>query len=110
MSRTLRGSPYYIRNRIREALGAATPAEPARFVFEGREVEGWRVAVSPFAQDRNRDRLREHAEKRYELTFSDAVPGRLYELRTSTPGADGAPPAGERLAFERALPPAGGAR
>jgi hypothetical protein len=110
MSRTLRGSPYYIRNRIREALGAATPAEPARFVFEGREVEGWRAAVSPFAQDRNRDRLREHADKRYEFTLSDAVPGGLYEVRTSRPGADGAPPAGERLAFERALPPAGDAR
>jgi hypothetical protein len=102
MSRTLRGSPYYIRNRIREALGAATLAEPARFAFDGREIEGWRVTVSPFGHDRNREKLREHAGKRYEFTLSDAVPGRLYELRTSTPAVDGAPPAGERLAFERA--------
>ena len=104
MSRTLRGSPHYIRNRIREALGAATLAEPARFVFDGREIEGWRVTVSPFGQDRNRDKLREHAGKRYQFTLSDAVPGRLYELRTSTPGADGAPPTGVLLTFDRVQP------
>lgn len=104
MSRTLRGSPHYIRNRIREALGASMLAEPARFVFEGREIEGWRVTVSPFGQDRNRDRLREHAGKRYQFTLSEAVPGRLYELRTSTPGSDGAPPTGVLLTFDRAQP------
>jgi hypothetical protein len=105
MSRALHGSPYYIRNRVREALGAATPAEPARFPFEGREVDGWRVAVSPFAQDRNRDKLREHAAKRYEFTLSDAVPGGVFEVRLVTPGADGAPLIEDRLAFERSQAP-----
>jgi hypothetical protein len=105
MSRALRGSPYYIRNRVREALGAATPAEPARFTFKGREVEGWRVAVSPFAQDRNRDKLREHAAKRYEFTLSDAVPGGVFEVRLVTPGADGAALIEDRLAFERSQAP-----
>jgi hypothetical protein len=106
MSRILRGSPYYIRNRIREALGETTLAEPARFTFEGREIEGWRVAVSPFAQDRNRDKLREYSAKRYEY----AVPGGVYELRTSKPGGDGAPLIEDRLVFERSQPTRGNAR
>jgi hypothetical protein len=110
MSRTLHGSPYYLRNRIREALGETTLAEPARFTFEGREVEGWRVAVSPFAQDRNRDKLREYAAKRYEFTLSNSVPGRLYEIHMVTPGADGAPLVEDRLTFERSQPPRGDAR
>jgi hypothetical protein len=110
MSRSLRGSPYYIRNRIREALGETTIAEPARFTFQGRVVEGWRVAVTPFAQDRNRDRLREHAARRYEFTLSDAVPGSLYEMRMTTPNSDGTPLLEERLAFERMQPPEGEAR
>jgi hypothetical protein len=110
MSRTLHGSPYYLRNRIREALGQTTLAEPARFTFEGREIEGWRVVVSPFAQDRNRDKLREYAAKRYEFTLSDTVPGRLYGIRMVTPGADGAPLVEDRLTFERSQPPGGDAR
>jgi hypothetical protein len=110
MSRTLHGSPYYIRNRIREALGEATLAEPARFTFGGREVEGWRVVVTPFAQDRNRDKLREYAAKRYEFTLSGAVPGGLYEMRIKTPKGDSAALVEDHLAFERSQPSQGNAR
>lgn len=105
MAKALRGSPYYLRNRIREALGEATLAEPARLSFEGREVEGWRIAVTPFEADRNRDKLREFAAKRYEFALSDAVPGRLLEMRATTRRADGTLLAEERLAFRRSLPP-----
>ncbi len=109
MSRILRGSPYYIRNRIREALGEATP-EPARFAYGGREVAGWRIVVTPFAQDRHRDKLREYAAKRYDIIVSDAVPGTLYEIRTTTPGPDGVALAEDRLSFERSQPAHGEAR
>jgi hypothetical protein len=107
MSRLLRGSPYYLRNRIREALGETTRAEPARLGFAGRQVEGWRVAVTPFAQDRHRDKLGAYAAKRYEFTLSDAVPGGVYEMRLVTPDTNGAPLVEDRLAFERAQPPKG---
>jgi hypothetical protein len=110
MSRILRGSPYYLRNRIREALGESTLAEPARFTFAGRKVEGWRVAVSPFAQDRNRDKLCEYVGKRYEFILSEAVPGGLYAMRMVTPGTDGAALVEDSLAFEGAQYPRGDAR
>ena len=105
MAVALRGSPYYLRNRIREALGEATVAESARLLFEGREVDGWRVAVSPFESDRNRDKLREFAVKRYEFTLSDAVPGRLLEMRAVTRRGDGTLLVEDRLAFRRLLAP-----
>ena len=110
MSQMLHGSPYYIRNRIRDALGEVTLAEPARFTFGSREVEGWRVAVHPFAQDRNRDKLRAYAAKHYEFILSDAVPGGLYEMRMVTPNADGAALVEDRLAFERSQPSQGDSR
>jgi hypothetical protein len=66
--------------------------------------------VSPFAQDRNRDKLREYSAKRYEFTVSNAVPGGVYELRTSKPGGDGAPLIEDRLVFERSQPTRGNAR
>ena len=110
MSRILHGSPFYLRNRIRESLGEATIAEPVRFSLNGREVEGCRIAVSPFAQDRNRDKLREYAGKRYEFTLSEAVPGGLYEIRTRVPGPDGAPLVEDRLGFEKSQAAEGGRR
>jgi hypothetical protein len=105
MSRLLGGSPYYIRNRIREALGNATPAEPIRVTFAGRPLEGWQVAVSPFVHDRNRDKLREHADKRYEFTFANAVPGSLYAIRLVTPAADGGALVEDRLVLDAVKSP-----
>jgi hypothetical protein len=110
MSRVLRGSPYYIRNRIREALGNTTPAEPTRLTFGGRELEGWQVTVSPFMHDRNRDKLREHAARRYEFTFADAVPGGLYAIRLVTPAVDGGALAEDRLVLEAVRSLGGGSR
>ena len=110
MSRILRGSPYYLRNRMREALGETTTAEPARVVIDGRAAEGWQIAVNPFAQDRNRDKLREYAGKRYEFTLSEAVPGGLVALRMVTPNADGTPLVNDRLAFDRMQAPRGDGR
>jgi len=110
MSRILRGSPYYLRNRMREALGETTTAEPTRVVIDGRATEGWRIAATPFAQDRNRDKLREHAGKRYEFTLSEAVPGGLVALRMVTPNADGTPLVEDHLAFDRVQAPGGDGR
>lgn len=110
LSRRLGGSPFYLRNRIREALGSTTPAEPTRLTFGGRALDGWHVAVSPFAHDRNRDRLREHAARRYEFTFSDAVPGGLYEIRLATPAPDGGALVEDRLVLEAVRSQGGGSR
>lgn len=90
MNKALGGSPFYFRNRLREAVSADTPAEPVKFQFEGKTVDGWKVTVKPFSNDGdNKSRLKEYAERSYELTFSDAVPGGLYALKTVTPKSDG---------------------
>lgn len=104
MARQLGGSPYYIRNRIREAIGASAPAAPTRLRYGDREVEGWRIEASPFAQDRHRDKLGDQAAKRYTFVISEAVPGRLHEIRMVTPAPDGAPLVEDRLIFERIEP------
>lgn len=89
MAQLSKGSPFYIRNRVRDHL-AEGKVEPARFVFDGREVEGWRLSMQPFAGDPNKDKLQELAGRRYEFLFSDAVPGGLYAIRVVTPARDGA--------------------
>lgn len=84
-----KGSPFYLRNRLRDHLAAGT-VEPARFSFDGHEVEGWKLTMTPFADDPNKDKLLELAGRRYQFLYSQAVPGGLYEIRVVTPGKDGA--------------------
>ncbi len=90
MNKSLGGSPFYFRNRLRQAISADTPAEPTKLEFGGKTVDGWKISVKPFANDPdNKVKLKEYAQRSYELIFSDAVPGGLYALKTITPKADG---------------------
>ncbi|MFD1331531.1 hypothetical protein ACFQ4O_05910 [Methylopila musalis] len=89
MQKVLGGSPYYIRNRIRDAISGGGQVEPARLDVDGKTVDGWKLTLKPFAHDARRDQLKGFADRFYELTFSDAVPGGLHSLKAVTP-RDGA--------------------
>lgn len=69
------GSPFYIRNRIREALAAAPVGDGA----------GPRTTVlRPFEADPNRARLGDFAGLAIAITFDPDAPGRLIELKADT--------------------------
>lgn len=102
MQKVLGGSPFYIRNRIREALVNGSP-EPTKVSFEGQTVDGWKMVLKPFQNDANRAKLRDFAELTYEITFAEGVPGGLYALKAVTPRQDGQ---GALLVEELTLKPA----
>jgi hypothetical protein len=80
MAEATGGSPYYIRNRIREALAASGLGEG-----EPREV-----TLAPFAADPNRARMGGFADLAIRLRFDPARPARILELSADTPdGAEG---------------------
>ncbi|WP_460437241.1 hypothetical protein [Ancylobacter sonchi] len=83
-----KGSPFYIRNRLRTALGEAA-VEPASFDYGGKTVSGWKMSMEPFAKDPHKQQLAEIINRRYEFLFSETVPGGLYAIRVVTPQADG---------------------
>ncbi len=75
------GSPYYIRNRIREALVAADlgSGDGAR-----------EVVLTPFATDANKAKMGVFADLTIRLRFDPARPDRILELSADTAaGADG---------------------
>jgi len=78
------GSPYYIRNRVREAFAAAD-------LGPGGDPEGSHaVTLSPFARDPNRAKLGLFADLVLRLRFDPAQPERILELSADTaPGEDG---------------------
>lgn len=100
-----KGSPFYIRNRLREGLVKAT-VEPARIEQGGQTVDGWKLSMTPFATDPNKDKLAEIAGRRYEWLFSREVPGGLYAVRIATPRADGTNLIDTQLSLTPAAPAA----
>jgi hypothetical protein len=80
MAETTGGSPYYIRNRIREAL-VASDLGTAR--GEAREV-----TLSPFTDDPNRPRMGAFADLVIRLRFDPEAPSRILELSADTPAGD----------------------
>jgi hypothetical protein len=68
------GSPFYIRNRMREALGAAGVGEGAR-----REV-----VIVPFGGDPNQARMGGFADLTLRVSFDAKRPERLLELSADT--------------------------
>src|SRR3546814_5445147 len=55
----------------------------------GERVAATEISFRPFANDPNRARLREFADKSYHVIISDAVPGGIYEVQAETPEGDG---------------------
>ena len=78
------GSPFYIRNRIRDAFRAGGEVGPAA---EGPE-DARRIAYRPFEGDPNAARLGPFAGLSLAFTVADSVPGRLLSLTAETAGAD----------------------
>lgn len=70
------GSPYYIRNRIRDSLVAAELGDPA----EGRAV----ITVLPFEKDPNLNQLGDFGALSLTVTLDPKEPGRLISLKADT--------------------------
>ena len=77
------GSPYYIRNRIREALAAAGLGAEAG-AGGGREV-----TLAPFANDPNRPKMGPFADLTLRLRFDPERPERILELSADTAAGEG---------------------
>jgi hypothetical protein len=81
MAESTGGSPYYIRNRIREALVAADLGAAEGAVRQ--------ATLTPFDADPNRDRMGGFADLVIRLRFDPAEPARILELSADTQAGSG---------------------
>jgi len=82
------GSPYYIRNRMREALGRTLEAEAVTVDPGGEKAEATRFVLEPFARDPNRARMGPFADLQLSITLAEAVPGEFVQLAARAAGYD----------------------
>ncbi len=102
VARLTGGSPFYIRNRMREALRGQDTVEPVEIERDGATIEGERLIFRPFAADPNRTKLGALAGLEIMVTLSDAAPGRFERLEAvSAPEGNGLPAFSETIVFKR---------
>ena len=89
MAETAGGSPFYIRNRVKEALVQPAEIETGEAEFGGETVATRTVTLRPFLDDPNRDRMMGFGDLELRVTMSDAVPGWYLSLVAEAPGAQG---------------------
>lgn len=84
MDRATEGQWRYFQRRIKQALEESAELSPSTFELDGRTVAGTKIHIEPFAEDPNRDRYAERANKFYEFILSPEVPGQIYQIRSVT--------------------------
>ena len=90
LQRATKGQAAHFRQRIRLALVDGASVSPTSVRWNGRDVPATTVQISPFLDDPYRARFERESRKTYTFVISDAVPGRVYQIRSSLPaGAAG---------------------
>ena len=83
------GSPFYIRNRIKDSLLRKADRETVKVAFEDKEIVAQRAIIRPFAADPARDRMGGFADLSIAVTVSEDIPGWYYSLVASAPATGG---------------------
>jgi hypothetical protein len=97
MSRATGGGEFYIRNRIKEALGSGGTIEDVELQIGDRKISAQRIVFEPFIKDKNRDRMGAFADMKLEFLVSEDLPGDVVSFRAETDGATYS----EEIAFSR---------
>lgn len=75
------GSQMYLKHKIREALSKAD-AEAVKVDFDGKQVDGFKLAITPFADDPNSSKMQGFHKMALTIVVSNQVPGYFVDLKT----------------------------
>ena len=86
MNRLTEGSWRYFQRRIKSAFAEEATVEPVTFEYDGKQLSGEKISITPYLNDPRRRQFAAFAPKLYEFTLSEQVPGKLYQIKTVIPG------------------------
>ena len=85
MNRLTNGSWRYFQRRIKSAFAEDAKIEPVTFEYDGAQVAGEKISITPYLNDPRSRQFAEFAPKVYEFILSEQVPGKLYQIKTVIP-------------------------
>lgn len=74
------GNRNYLKQQFREALRDKADVQPAKLDVDGKSVDGFRITVTPFATDKNAQRMLGYEGSKFTFLVSDAVPGYFVDM------------------------------
>lgn len=89
MAKLTGGSPFYIRNRFKDAMSGDAVPEPVTLMFEGSEIAATRLTLFPFDNDPNAGQVPGLEELELVVDTSDGVPGWYHSISVRMPAAGG---------------------
>ncbi len=101
MAEAAGGSPYYIRNRVKDALIQPSEVQMGSAEFDGKTVETQTVRLYPFANDPNKDRMKGFGDLELTVTMSNEVPGWYVSLVANASREGAEPVYNSQLHFQR---------
>lgn len=96
------GNRAYHKNRFRVAMRTKGGLVPETFEYNGKKVDGYRLAIRPFTGDRkNVEKMKGYENAQFEFLMSDEIPGYFAEFIShySSP-LDGSPSLDETIKIE----------
>lgn len=84
MAQATGGSEFYIRNRIKEALGSGGTMQDVSLDVEGQAIPATEITFKPFADDKNRERMGRFADLELVFVVSAALPGDVVRFAAVT--------------------------
>ena len=88
MDRYTGGSWRHFMKRLKISFRNDAVIEPVTIEYAGQTYEGKKYSIQPYLNDPRRRQYEDMAQKEYEFTFSEEIPGKLYQIRTVIPGAE----------------------
>lgn len=82
MNRLTDGHWKYFMREIKLAIADSNESESIVIEFNDEQYQGEKITLNPFYNTKNKERLKEFADKRYEFIVSDTIPGKLYQIKT----------------------------
>ncbi|WP_187429494.1 hypothetical protein ROLI_042020 [Roseobacter fucihabitans] len=92
------GSPYYIRNRVKESLVQSSDMQMGEAEVAGKTVTTQTIVMTPFLDDPNQARMQGFGDLELRVTMSEQVPGWYVKLVAE---ASGGAVYRSELAFDR---------
>lgn len=80
MSRLSGAQGPYLKGAFRTALREKATIEPTKIDYAGKTVDGYKIALAPYASDPNASKLQGYEGSRFSFVVSEAVPGHFVEL------------------------------
>ena len=92
MAETAGGSPFYIRNRMKDALTVPGEVIDGTATWQGEDIETQTVTLRPFEGDPNRAQMSGFGDLALTVIMSEEVPGWYLSLSAEAPHPDGGDP------------------